>query len=35
VTLVVQDWGGLLGLALPMETPERSSFRYEAAGPAL
>jgi haloalkane dehalogenase len=25
VTLVVQDWGGLLGLTLPMETPERFS----------
>jgi pimeloyl-ACP methyl ester carboxylesterase len=23
ITLVVQDWGGLLGLTLPMETPER------------
>src|SRR5262249_61583854 len=23
VTLVVQDWGGLLGLTLPMEMPER------------
>jgi haloalkane dehalogenase len=23
VTLVVQDWGGLLGLTLPMETPRR------------
>jgi haloalkane dehalogenase len=23
VTLVVQDWGGLLGLTLPMEAPER------------
>ena len=23
VTLVVQDWGGLLGLTLPMEVPER------------
>jgi haloalkane dehalogenase len=23
VTLVVQDWGGLLGLTLPMEYPER------------
>jgi pimeloyl-ACP methyl ester carboxylesterase len=23
VTLVCQDWGGLLGLTLPMETPER------------
>ena len=23
VTLVVQDWGGLLGLTLPMESPER------------
>ncbi len=25
VTLVVQDWGGLLGLTLPMEMPERFS----------
>lgn len=25
VCLVVQDWGGLLGLTLPMETPERYS----------
>jgi haloalkane dehalogenase len=25
VTLVVQDWGGLLGLTLPMEGPERFS----------
>jgi pimeloyl-ACP methyl ester carboxylesterase len=25
VTLVVQDWGGLLGLTLPMEMPERIS----------
>ena len=25
VTLVVQDWGGLLGLTLPMEVPERFS----------
>jgi haloalkane dehalogenase len=25
VTLVVQDWGGLLGLTLPMESPERFS----------
>ncbi len=25
VTLVVQDWGGLLGLTLPMEAPERYS----------
>src|SRR6476620_9529892 len=23
ITLVVQDWGGLLGLTLPMEMPER------------
>jgi pimeloyl-ACP methyl ester carboxylesterase len=23
ITLVVQDWGGLLGLTLPMETPQR------------
>src|SRR4030095_2778549 len=23
LTLVVQDWGGLLGLTLPMEMPER------------
>ena len=23
VTLIVQDWGGLLGLTLPMEMPER------------
>lgn len=23
ITLVVQDWGGLLGLTLPMESPER------------
>src|SRR5688572_1908123 len=23
ITLAVQDWGGLLGLTLPMETPER------------
>lgn len=23
VTMVVQDWGGLLGLTLPMEMPER------------
>ena len=23
ITLVVQDWGGLLGLTLPMEIPER------------
>jgi len=23
ITLVVQDWGGLIGLTLPMETPER------------
>lgn len=23
ITLVVQDWGGLLGLTLPMEVPER------------
>ena len=25
ITLVVQDWGGLLGLTLPMEMPERFS----------
>jgi pimeloyl-ACP methyl ester carboxylesterase len=25
ITLVVQDWGGLLGLTLPMEAPERFS----------
>ncbi len=25
VTLVVQDWGGLLGLTLPLESPERFS----------
>jgi pimeloyl-ACP methyl ester carboxylesterase len=25
VTLVVQDWGGILGLTLPMEAPERYS----------
>jgi len=25
ITLVVQDWGGLLGLTLPMEAPERYS----------
>jgi haloalkane dehalogenase len=25
ITLVVQDWGGLIGLTLPMETPERFS----------
>src|SRR5262249_17379260 len=27
VTLVVQDWGGLLGLTLPMEMPERYRVR--------
>jgi len=25
VTLVVQDWGGLLGLTLPMEFPSAST----------
>ncbi len=25
ITLVVQDWGGLLGLTLPMEAPSGSS----------
>ncbi len=25
ITLVVQDWGGILGLTLPMDTPERFS----------
>ena len=30
ITLVVQDWGGLLGLTLPMEMPCRSSRSMNA-----